>query len=172
MVTRRSHPGARGGGDPSCASIINLFFFTFLNLLVFFLFFQKVQIKKYFTFPLKTNMSPCFFCLEDDISFWHGPFFGEPFVRFPGGVTGFQGVSCLSITDPGDSDIIRSLPGQANWTSNLGWWKRDPSKALTSNGIKLGHGEDKSPPGGQIISATENTSFHQSSWEKSLFREI
>lgn len=23
------------------------------------------------------------------------------------------GVSCLSITDPGDSDIIRSLPGQA-----------------------------------------------------------
>ena len=24
----------------------------------------------------------------------------------------FEGVSCLSITDPGDSDIIRSLPGQ------------------------------------------------------------
>ena len=23
-----------------------------------------------------------------------------------------KGVSCLSITDPGDSDIIRSLPGQ------------------------------------------------------------
>ena len=171
MLTRRSHPGARGGGDPSCASII-IFFFHILESSSVFLVFPKGPNKKKSPSPSKPTCHPVFFCLEDDISFWNGPFFGEPFVRFPGGVTGFQGVSCLSITDPGDSDIIRSLPGQANWTSNLGWWKRDPSKALTSNGIKLGHGEDKSPPGGQIISATENTSFHQSSWGKSLFREI
>ena len=57
--------------------VFNLFFFfTFLNLLVFFLFFQKVQIKKKSPSPSKPTCHPVFFCLEDDISFWNGPFFG------------------------------------------------------------------------------------------------
>ena len=76
VLTRRSHPGARGGGDPSCASII-IFFFTFLNLLVFFLFFQKVQKKKKSPSPSKPTCHPVFFAWKMTFPFEMVPFLGD-----------------------------------------------------------------------------------------------
>ena len=62
--------------DPSCASIINLFFFHILESSSVFLVFPKGPNKKKSPSPSKPTCHPVFFCLEDDISFWNGPFFG------------------------------------------------------------------------------------------------